>query len=220
MEGIDQGPFIDYYELMQVSPSAGHDTIHRVYRVLAAKYHPDNVETGDMELFLQLNQGYKILSDADTRAAYDVARQARRNEPISIFSMREFAKGIGGEQNRRMGILCLLYHQRRINPDDAGLSILELENMMAFPREHLMFTLWYLREKDYVRSDSQSDFCVTSNGVDFVEQHLPKNEILHKLLMAAEAGAVHGTVPPSRARQNGQGDADPGMTASVEQAAE
>jgi hypothetical protein len=220
MQGMDHSPFIDYYELMQIGPGAGADAIHRVYRVLAAKYQPDNAETGDMERFLQLNQGYKILSDPQSRSAYDVARQAARNEPISIFSMREFAKGISGEQNRRMGILCLLYHQRRINPDDAGLSILELENMMSFPREHLMFTLWYLREKDYVRSDSQSDFCVTSNGVDFVEQHLPKNEILHKLLMAAEAGAVHGTVPPSRARENGQSEADRPAADSMQQATE
>ncbi len=33
--------FIDYYELLQISPNAEPQTIQRVYRMLAARYHPD-----------------------------------------------------------------------------------------------------------------------------------------------------------------------------------
>ena len=47
--------------------------------------------------------------------------------------MKEFAIGVDGEANRRMGILCLLYSRRRSNPDDPGLSILEFETTMSFP---------------------------------------------------------------------------------------
>ena len=32
----------DYYELLEISPQATQDTIHRVYRYMAARYHPDN----------------------------------------------------------------------------------------------------------------------------------------------------------------------------------
>jgi curved DNA-binding protein len=40
-------PFMDYYEILQVSPNADQTTIERVYRLLAKKYHPDNAEEGD-----------------------------------------------------------------------------------------------------------------------------------------------------------------------------
>jgi curved DNA-binding protein CbpA len=33
---------VDYYEFLQISPNADADTIHRVYRFLAARLHPDN----------------------------------------------------------------------------------------------------------------------------------------------------------------------------------
>jgi hypothetical protein len=41
--------------------------------------------------------------------------------------LQDFATGIDGEANRRMGLLRLLYHSRRINQDDPGLSLLQLE---------------------------------------------------------------------------------------------
>ena len=41
----------DYYDVLQLSPKADPDTIHRVYRLLAQRYHPDNHETGDQDSF-------------------------------------------------------------------------------------------------------------------------------------------------------------------------
>ena len=36
----------DHYEIMQLSPNADADTIQRVYRILAQRYHPDSAGTG------------------------------------------------------------------------------------------------------------------------------------------------------------------------------
>lgn len=203
--------FVDYYELMQISPNAELETVQRVYRMLAARYHPDNPETGDAERFLLLNQAYRMLSDIERRAAYDLVYNSRHAEPLRVFELREFTTGIDGEANRRMGILCLLYSRRRTDPDHPGLSILELETMMWFPREHLMFTVWYLKEKNYIRQDDQSNFMITVDGADYVEENLPANKTLYKLLKAAEFGATrsdreeawHGDepAPASRARE-------------------
>ncbi len=107
--------------------------------------------------------------------------------------MKEFAAGVDGEANRRMGILCLLYNRRRANPDDPGLSILQFETMMSFPREHLMFTMWYLRERNCVRQDEHSDYVITGEGVDYVETHLPSNKLLYRLLKAADSGTTRAT---------------------------
>lgn len=182
--------FIDYYELMQISPKAEQETLQRVYRMLASRYHPDNPETGDTELFLLLNQGYEILGDPEARAAYDVTYQLQHLEPLNVFNLKEFAVGIDGEGNRRMGALCLLYNRRRTNPEAPGLSLLEFETLMSFPREHLVFTLWYLKEKGLLRQGPASDFIISADGVDYVDSHLPTNKILYKMLKAAESGSV------------------------------
>ena len=194
----ENSEFVDYYELLQISPNAELETIHRVFRMLATRYHPDNPETGSVEKFLLLNQAFETLSDPERRSAYDSLYQKRDAAPIELFEMKEFTVGVDGEANRRMGILCLLYNRRRGNPDDPGLSLLEFESMMSFPREHLMFTMWYLRERNYVRQDEHSDYVITGDGVDYVETHLPSNKLLYRLLKAAESGSTRTTSKENR----------------------
>src|SRR5579864_5997603 len=143
--------FIDFYELMQISPRAELETVQRVYRLLAARYHPDNPRTGDPDRFIKLRKAYEVLSNKAARAEYDVQYQVRNSQPMTVFEMREFAAGIDGEANRRMGILCLLYNRRRTNPENPGMSILDFESVMSLPREHLMFTIWYLRDAELIR---------------------------------------------------------------------
>jgi curved DNA-binding protein CbpA len=181
--------FIDFYELMQISPNAEPETIQRVYRMLAARYHPDNPHTGDTAKFVRLNNAYAVLSRRQERMEYDAIYRAHQAQPMDIFNLREFAAGIDGENNRRMGILCLLYSRRRTNVDFAGMSILDFETLMSTAREHLMFSLWYLKEKSLIRQDEKSDFNITGEGVDEVERNLPDHRILYNLLKAAEDGA-------------------------------
>ncbi len=100
-----------------------------------------------------------------------------------------------------MGILCLLYNRRRTEPEHAGLSVLDLERVMAFPREHLMFTLWYLIEKDFARQNEHSDFVITGAGVDHVESNLPQNKILYNLLKSTEMGMPRQAPLPSEPEQ-------------------
>jgi curved DNA-binding protein CbpA len=181
-------PFIDYYQLMQISPNAEAETIQRVFRMLSNRYHPENRATGDPDRFNRLARAYEILSKRETRAAYDLAYQLRNGQPLRVFEMKEFAAGIEGEGNRRMGILCLLYNRRRSNPEMAGLSILDLEGLMGFPREHLMFSLWYLKEAELVRQDETTDYAITGSGVDYLEKSLPSNQVLYQLMKASEMG--------------------------------
>ncbi len=187
--------FVDYYELMQISPTAEEDTITRVFRLLAARYHPDNLQTGDNDTFLLLKTAFDTLSDPVKRAVYDTEYHFRQTEPMPVFEMKEFVVGIDVEVNRRLGILCLLYNRRRVNPDKPCLSLLEFEQMMRIPREHLVFTIWYLKEKRLLRTESNADFELTADGAEFVESSLPTNRLLQKLLHAPEQSSDADSTP-------------------------
>jgi DnaJ-domain-containing protein 1 len=175
---------IDYYEVLQVSRNAETETIHRVYRIMAARFHPDNPQSGDAERFLLLNDAYETLSDAEKRARYDSSRRVHECEPMPAFELKEFVDGVEGENNRRLGILCLLYNRRRSDMEHPGLSLLDLERLMWFPREYLSFAVWYLKDKGFLQMGDNSDYTLTAAGADHVEANSPRHAVFHKLLRA------------------------------------
>jgi curved DNA-binding protein CbpA len=180
--------FVDYYELLRVSPGAEIESIQRVHRALAARYHPDNTETGDLERFLRVNEAYKILSEPEKRKEYDSNYKGRKENPMPIFLTKEFTEGVDGEVNRRIGLLCLLYTQRRTNQLNPALSVLEIEQVMFIPREHLYFTIWYLKQKRCIQQDDRSSLMITAEGMDFLEANLPQHKTMYKMLEAADTG--------------------------------
>jgi len=189
---------IDYYEFLQISPKAEVATITRIYRFMASRFHPDNPETGDPEKFLLLNTAYEVLSDPQRRAEYDASIQSRQAEPNPIFELSVFVNGIEGEMNRRLGVLSVLYHRRRTSPRDPRLSLFDLEQRMAFPREYLDFTTWYLKSKKYITIEDNSDFALTALGVDYVESNAQSNPILGKLLKSGGRTATDSGAAPGR----------------------
>jgi len=183
-------PPVNYYDLLQINPRAEIETIERVYRILASRYHPDNQQTGDAERFRTLSDAYQLLRDPVKRKEYDRQFEVNPAGPLPIFLGKEFAEGIDSEALIRIGVLCLLYSKRRANPDFAALSLLDMENLMSFPRERLLFAIWYLRAKRYILQDDRSSFIISAEGVDFLESQLPTNQILYKIFRASEAGVM------------------------------
>jgi hypothetical protein len=159
----------DYYDVLQLSPKADPDTIHRVYRMLAQRYHPDNLETGDQEQFRLLLEAYRVLSDPERRAAYDTTLTQTRQLRWKIFDQPSAAQGKEAEKRKRAGVLSLLYAQRVNQPHQPALSIPEFEDLLGCPREHLEFTFWYLREGGCIQRGDNGRFTITLKGVDAVE---------------------------------------------------
>ena len=183
-------PESDYYEVLQISRHADIETIHRVYRIMAARFHPDNPRTGNTNAFLLLKNAYEVLADPERRAKYDQTRVVEDEGPLPIFELQDFVYGLQGEINRRLGVLALLYNRRRANQDNPGLSLLDLEKRMAFPREHLTFALWYLRSKGYVSQEDNSDCGITATGIDFIESHCASDELIQRLIHAGPSAAT------------------------------
>ena len=61
----------DLYEILGITRDATEDEIKKAFRQQARKYHPDNKETGNEEVFKEINQAYEILSNPQKRAIYD-----------------------------------------------------------------------------------------------------------------------------------------------------
>lgn len=78
----------NYYELLEVSQNASPETIEKVYKILAKKYHPDlqppEKRAESAEIFKQITIAYETLSDNNLRAEYDKKLERQKNSTISV----------------------------------------------------------------------------------------------------------------------------------------
>lgn len=180
----------DHYEVLQVSRLADADTIRRVFHALAARYHPDNKETGNDHRFRQLVVAYNVLSDPEKRAAYDVRLANEDKARFRIFNSLQNAEGIQAEFRKRHGILRLLYTKRLRDPHDAGMRGRDFIELLGVPAEHLEFALWFLRERRYILRSDNNRYEITCSGVEEFEAE--QGTIAKKQLVTLPAPASCG----------------------------
>lgn len=71
------------YARLGLPEDASAPEIRRAYRDAAQRLHPDkNVQPGETELFLGIQEAYEILSDPERRAKYDSTRPKSTSQPI------------------------------------------------------------------------------------------------------------------------------------------
>lgn len=72
----------NHYLLLGIPPDASQRQIKSVYRTLAKRFHPDRNKGSEAaaELFRQVNDAYRVLSDPKQRAAYDKKLQHQQRE--------------------------------------------------------------------------------------------------------------------------------------------
>jgi curved DNA-binding protein CbpA len=169
---MDKDNTVDYYEALQISPNAEPEMIHRVYRLLAQRFHPDNKESGSAARFRLISEAYEVLSVPEKRARYDVAYQQRQQDRWRLVATgAEAENDFVSEQALRLTVLEVLYTQRRMDAAVPGIFATDLEKLTGRPREHLEFTLWYLVQKKMITRGDSSLLVITADGVEYLEEN-------------------------------------------------
>lgn len=162
---------LDCYELLQLNPKADADTIHRVHRILAQRYHPDTPETGNSEMFIRVTAAARILGDPERRAKYDARYRASKQLQWKIFDQTQATLGPQAEKSKRKGILGLLYAKATHDPERGSMTSVDFEELLGCPREHLQAALWYLKGKGYITRGDNGRFSITVTGFDEIESY-------------------------------------------------
>lgn len=158
--------FVDYYELMELSPRANSATIERVFRHFAKRLHPDVSETGDVQKFSLLVEAYETLRDPELRVAYDLAYEQEQQQLNQIV---EDTNCIDDDSAQRHKILALMYAKRRRDMKEPGIGGTTLESLSGCTEQVLNFHLWYFRQKGWIEREENGMLAITALGVDRIE---------------------------------------------------
>jgi predicted transcriptional regulator len=88
------------------------------------------------------------------------------------------------EQVVRLTVLEALYTKRRVDPQNPGIYLVELERMIGRPREHLEFTIWFLNQKKLINTDDARMY-LTADGAEYLEDSY-KNNLQRKRLQSGK----------------------------------
>jgi len=164
--------FTDYYAVLQVHPKCDAKVLEGAYRNLAKKFHPDHTESADVERLQEVIEAYRVLRQAERRAAYDLRYAAQGHDP-------DFAMPFGGDFNpdeayavsdgeMHEALLLMLYRRRRQSARDAGMPTFLLEEALNCPEDQFEFHVWYLKSKGFIEITEQGTLAITIQGVDHV----------------------------------------------------
>ncbi|MBR0939082.1 DnaJ domain-containing protein [Bradyrhizobium jicamae] len=160
--------FIDYYEALEISPKANPDTIERVFRYFAQRYHPDNQQTGDRDRFDTVMEAHRTLTNPERRAQYDLEHRDRVHARNRLVGELRDGKPIEHGVEIQEKLLSLLLLKCRQNVREPGVGDAELEQLLGCPAEHLEFHLWYLKGKGWISRTENGLLAITVQGVDQV----------------------------------------------------
>jgi hypothetical protein len=178
---MEASKFVDYYEILEISPNANSGTIDRMFRYLAQRYHPDNPDTGDRARFDRIVEAHDTLKDPVNRAQYDIQHKSHSSFRWKLAEEASDSKGIARDGDIQRKLLSILYVKRRQDIREPGVGSFELERLLGCPAEHLDFHLWYLKEKRWIEKTETGTLAITVEGVDHANSlhpHKPTSKLL------------------------------------------
>ena len=154
---------IDYYEVLQASPTAEPEIIHRIYRLLAQRFHPDNQETGDPTAFAS-SWTYMTLSISKSARNTRVASSAETGSLASDFDRPQGGRGLrvrtDHPPHRARGASCSggVWNQEAPGWTPA------VEQLIGRPRSTLSSRSGIWQQKKLVYRDDSARLMITARG--------------------------------------------------------
>jgi curved DNA-binding protein CbpA len=70
----------DHYKTLGIKRSATPEEVKKAYFEMAKKYHPDSGDETEIKKFHEVAEAYKVLSEPESRKAYDISLGAVESE--------------------------------------------------------------------------------------------------------------------------------------------
>jgi len=64
-------PEPSFYDILEVSQACSPETLSAAFRSLSARFHPDNLKTGDQDRYKRITEAWNQLKDLKKRKQYD-----------------------------------------------------------------------------------------------------------------------------------------------------
>lgn len=194
----DGQPAVDYYAVLKVNPDCDTRILELAYHYFAKMYHPDNLESADLEKFNEVVEAYRVLRDPERRSEYD--RRYTRSFNRTAYDVPTDGDLAIDDQTAQsdaethLKILLYLYKRRREHAGDAGVIGWYVQDMLGCSEDAFQFHIWYLKAKGFVEVTEQGTIAVTVDGVDHViaNSRTPAAETL----LLRQAGFAPGGFEP------------------------
>lgn len=191
---MPSGAEIDYYDLLMISPQADKPMVEWAVRLMLTRY-TKNKETADEKKAELVKQAYRTLADPKRREAYDKGRPRPAGDRRKASNNGDPAVGIDQyerptdapeldrirvrhtataeevvlQQKLRQGVLSCLYDIIVRRPRNPELDRGEIARAVGVRHDDLEFTIWFLRERKYLRTTTQGAYTITAAGVEWAE---------------------------------------------------
>lgn len=148
----------DYYQALQIPPSASAAQIRKAYRKLAMEVHPDKNNTQQASAqFVMISEAYAVLSNPVQRKKYDQARFARQQATRRIATTPEEIRLMGHElvQSIKKNNPDRINRDRLVHDLQAVLSVYHIQLLEKYKDEQknellvndMLFCIQYLEWK-------------------------------------------------------------------------
>jgi hypothetical protein len=190
--------FVDYYEYLMISPNADRAMIEWAVRLMLTRYGKKNGEQADAAKYELVKEAYRTLADPKRRELYDTLRREQAAEPeestesnsleaLSRAVVPAKAKGqrssadsiqvqqsvtaadVEVQKRLRQGVMSALYDIVVTRPRNPELGRAEIARAVGVSIDETEFTIWFLRERELLRTTNQGLYAISAKGVEWVE---------------------------------------------------
>jgi len=183
--------FVDYYDFLMVSPQADRAMVEWAVRLMLTRYGPKNPETADEEKYETTKAAYRALVDPAKREEYDQIWAQQKGEPGPPEEGKRDRRSSGRtgqppidkitveldateedvrlQTKLRQAILSAAYDTLIKNPRNPELGRAEISRLVRCRVDDLEFPIWFLRERNLIKTSNMGLYSLTAEGVLWVE---------------------------------------------------